>query len=89
MTASLRIGFVGAGAIISELPGMRSPEAALAELAYRQARDRLLPLLLDCGSGRELIERGCEADVHLAAALNVSANAPRLVAGAYQAGPSA
>lgn len=78
--------WLGAGAIIHGLPGARSPEAALAEAAYLEARDHLPAVLLACGSGLELIERGCEADVQLAAALNVSAIAPRLVAGAYQAG---
>lgn len=78
--------WLGAGAIIHSLPGARSPEAALAEAAFIEARERLPQLLWACGSGRELIERGCEADVSLAAALNVSASAPRLVAGAYQAG---
>ncbi len=77
--------WLGAGAVIHSLPGRRSPEAALAETAFLQARDQMSTLLLACGSGLELVERGCAEDVALAAALNVSAPAPRLVAGAYQA----
>ena len=78
--------WLGAGALIHGLPGARSPEAALAESAYLQARERLLEVLLACGSGRELVARACAEDVALAAALDVSPVAPRLVAGAYQAG---
>jgi 2-phosphosulfolactate phosphatase len=77
--------WLGAGAVVSALPGPRSPEAALAEAAFQQARADVLSVLLACGSGRELIARGCREDVLLAAALNVSTAVPRLVAGAYQA----
>jgi len=72
--------------VIHSLPGLRSPEAASAERAFLDARDQLSPMLLACGSGLELVARGCAEDVALAAALHVSAHAPRLVAGAYQAG---
>jgi len=40
-------------------------------------------LLLQCGSGKELIERGYKQDVLLAAELNVSTCAPILKDGAY------
>jgi 2-phosphosulfolactate phosphatase len=40
-------------------------------------------MLKQCGSGRELIERGFEQDVEIASELDVSESAPTLVDGAY------
>lgn len=77
--------WLGAGAVIHGLPGPRSPEAAAAEAAFLHARSSLLELLRASGSGQELVERGCAADVALAAELNVSVTAPRLLDGAYRA----
>ena len=77
---------IGAGAILDRLPGRRSPEAELAVVAFRAARDRLPAFLLACSSGREHAAKGTEGDVTLAAQLDVSDFAPRLVAGAYVAG---
>ncbi len=85
---SLRPGaedWLGAGAIIHGLPGRRSPDAALAEAGFLAGRDDLLGLLQSCASGQELIERGCAPDVRLAAELDVSRIAPRLMDGAFQA----
>jgi 2-phosphosulfolactate phosphatase len=76
---------IGAGAVIAALPGTRSPDAALAVAAFERFRDHLPQALRQCGSGRELIERGCELDVDLAAALDCSATVPRLVDGALRA----
>jgi 2-phosphosulfolactate phosphatase len=73
-----------AGAIISQLSGRRSPEASAALAAFRAAQAEIEQMIRQCGSGQELIERGFEADVTLAAALNVSQCAPLLVAGAYR-----
>ena len=42
-------------------------------------------MLAATGSGRELIARGYAIDVELAAALDTSACAPRLAAGAFVA----
>lgn len=75
--------WIGAGAIIAHLPGSRSPEAELALAAFRAVRGRLPAFLEGCSSGRELIARGTAADLGLAAQLNVSDFAPRLVDGAY------
>ena len=77
---------IGAGAILERLPGRRSPEAELAVAAFRATRNRLPAFLLACSSGREHAGKGTEGDVSLAAQLNVSDFAPRLVAGAYVAG---
>lgn len=86
---SLRPSFedlIGAGAIINYLDGNCSPEAQAARSAFRAAEDNLETLLLQCVSGKELIERGYKEDVLLAAELNVSACVPALQDGAYRAG---
>lgn len=75
--------WIGAGAIIAQLVGTRSPEAALAEHAFLAARSELMAYLQRCGSGRELIGRGFAADVALAGAYNESSSAPILSNAAY------
>jgi 2-phosphosulfolactate phosphatase len=79
--------WLGAGALVRRLPGPWSPEAQTAALAFDAGRAQLSDLLAHCSSGRELIERGCAADVELAAAYGVSAAVPRLVDGAYTHAP--
>jgi 2-phosphosulfolactate phosphatase len=74
---------VGAGAIISQLPGACSPEAELAAVTFLHFQNNLSACLKECGSGRELIGRGFEADVDLAAAMDASGAAPILKNGAY------
>jgi 2-phosphosulfolactate phosphatase len=71
---------LGAAAIAAEL-GDRSPEAELAVTQFRAVADRLPELLAAVSSGRELIADGFADDVVLAAALNTSSTAPRLVDG--------
>jgi 2-phosphosulfolactate phosphatase len=68
----------GAGAILARLRGSLSPEASVAAAAFAHAEGRLGALLADCASGRELLSRGFEADVRLAAALDASPVAPEL-----------
>jgi 2-phosphosulfolactate phosphatase len=75
---------VGAGAIIHQLSGPKSPEAALAEAAYLSVRHSLPAVLRSCSSGRELIERGYPQDVEIAAELNTSSCVPTLENGAYR-----
>jgi len=85
---SLRAAFedlVGAGAIIHHLRGKCSPEAQAARAAYRGAKANLATLLLQCSSGKELIERGYKQDVVIAAELDVSKCVPMLREGAYHA----
>ena len=55
-----------------------SPEARVAVAAFAEARDSLPATLADCGSGRELIDRGSGPDVGLAAALDASTIVPTL-----------
>ncbi len=77
--------WIGAGAIISHLAGPHSPEAVAALAAFRAVAPEIPALLRACGSGRELIERGFEGDVALAAELDTSDNVPVLVNGGYVA----
>src|SRR5262249_14162707 len=83
---SLRPAFedwICAGAIISHLAGDLSPEAGSALAAYLNVKSQLRHSLMQCGSGRELIERGFESDVEIASELDVSECAPTLVDNAY------
>lgn len=76
---SLRPAFedlIGAGAVLSHLTGNASPDAIAAVAAFQAASPNLEAMLKQCGSGVELIERGFEKDVELAAALDVSACVP-------------
>ena len=70
--------WLGAGAVLSELPGARSPEAELAVAGFERFRGSLKDALFQCGSGQELVLRGFAADVELASQFDVSATAPRL-----------
>ncbi len=75
---------IGAGAILSYLPGRLSPEAASAVAAFQAARPRLGEHLRQCASGQELIERGFADDVRLASELDVGDAAPILTGGAFR-----
>jgi 2-phosphosulfolactate phosphatase len=67
---------LGAGAILSRLPGPRSPEAEWAVAAFERYRDNLVRVLDGCASGRELDERGHHEDKFIAGVLDVSACVP-------------
>jgi 2-phosphosulfolactate phosphatase len=62
--------YLGAGAILHGIDADLSPEARLCASAFEASKHQLLPLLLDCGSGRELLARGDRSSVELAAALD-------------------
>lgn len=74
---------IGAGAVIAELTGTRSPEAQAACDAFSGAGIDICKRLAACSSGRELIERGFACDVELAAALGVSTCVPLLSGKAF------
>lgn len=74
---------LGAGAIVSHLTGSLSPESKAAWSVYRCLKETLFEEIKNCGSGRELIERGFEKDVYLASALNVSNTVPLLTENRY------
>lgn len=75
--------WLAAGAILAALPGVKSPEAVAAMAAFEAHRDRLPAVLAATGSGRELIGKGYAVDVEIAAELDESRCAPRLVGGAF------
>ncbi|WP_308639757.1 2-phosphosulfolactate phosphatase [Paenibacillus silvisoli] len=75
---------IAAGAILSRFnPKSLSPEARIAVGAFKQAEQDLPAVLLECSSGRELIEKGYEQDVRIASELNVSPIVPIYHNGAY------
>jgi 2-phosphosulfolactate phosphatase len=77
---------LGAGAIISALPGSRSPEARVAEAAFLSLRGEIADLIADSGSGRELAAYGYAADVVHASRLDRYAAVPRLHADGWLRG---
>ena len=68
---------LGAGAILSWLPGPRSPEAEAAITIFERYRDNLVMTLDACGSGRELDGRGHQDDKFIAGELDASGCVPR------------
>lgn len=88
-TASLRVALedlIGAGAILSALsPANPSPEAMAAIAVFAAAKETLPAFLARCASGQELTGWGLTGDVEMAAALDASRAAPRLVDGAFVA----
>lgn len=75
--------WLGAGAILSHLHGLASPEARAAVAAFRGSKDELPAAIRACASARELIDRGFAEDVEIAAAVQARAAAPRLRDGAF------
>lgn len=75
---------LGAGAIIAQLSGSKSPEALMAMAAFAGVVDQLFAVIDDSTSGKELKARGFAEDNRLAAALNVSNAVPRLSDGCYR-----
>lgn len=76
--------WIGAGAIINQLNGQLSPEASAALAVFRSTQSQVETVIRRSSSGKELIERGFEADISLATALNASHCVPLLVNGAYR-----
>lgn len=79
---------IGAGAVIAHLGGNPSPEALSAVAAFDAVRSDLFHALRDCSSGREMMQRGYDQDVALAAELNAERSVPLLVQRAFRAAPS-
>lgn len=74
---------IGAGAIINELDGQRSPEAAVAEMAYLSVIGEVEERMMATVSGRELVEAGFSDDIRLACEENADIVAARLVNGVF------
>lgn len=74
---------IGAGAILSYLNGRLSPEAKAAVAVFHSFKDHLVTALKKCISGKELIAKGFETDVELAAELNTSSCVPLFTNNAY------
>ena len=70
--------WLGAGAILRWLPGSRSPEAESAVALFERHREGLVATLDQCGSGRELDERGHDKDKFIAGQLDVSSCVARV-----------
>ncbi len=85
MILGIPIPLQGGEDVNSSLEGNKLPEAEAAAIAFQGVQHQLKSLLQQCGSGQELIERGFEQDVELAAELNISDSVPALVDGAYSA----
>ena len=77
--------WIGAGAVISQLKGNLTPEAALAKESFTSSENGIKEVILNSVSGRELVEKGFEEDVHLASELNLSECVPILKDGYYSA----
>lgn len=79
---------MGAGALLSGLVALGgrhpSPEAAAAIAAF-DATASVPDAVRGCGSGIELTERGFDADVEIAAEMDVSPTVPVMIDGAFTA----
>ena len=77
----------GAGAVLAALVDLGvdglSPEARVAEAAYRAVEPDLATAVTACASGRELVDGGFEEDVAIARELDVTDRVPVLSAGAF------
>jgi 2-phosphosulfolactate phosphatase len=69
---------IGAGAVLRELPGKRSPEAELAVAVFERFRHDLHDAITGSASGRELVARGFIRDIELAAEYSSSSAVPVL-----------
>lgn len=70
--------YLGTGLILSKLEGKKSPEAEVCLNAFHNLEKKINELIWDCGSGRELRERGFEDDVRHSSRINVYQTVPML-----------
>jgi 2-phosphosulfolactate phosphatase len=83
---SLRPGledWLAAGAIISMMPGTKSPEASAAAATFEAMRGDLENVLKNTSSGQELLQKGRHDDPEIVAQIDCSDCVPRLIDGAY------
>jgi 2-phosphosulfolactate phosphatase len=74
---------LGAGAILRRLRGSRSPEAEAAIALFERHCQTLVDALAQCGSGRELHDRGHDRDKFIAGQLDASTCVPRFNGSAF------
>jgi 2-phosphosulfolactate phosphatase len=74
---------LGAGAVITGLDGVRSPEAQAAVAAWSDAAGRVTEAVVASASGRELLARGWDQDLRYALQVNASTAVPVLRQGAF------
>lgn len=79
--------YLGAGAILSCLDGEKSPEAEVCIGAFQSVRDKVKELIWECGSGRELREKGFKEDVVHCSRLNIYQTVPILNKDHFEAAP--
>jgi 2-phosphosulfolactate phosphatase len=70
--------YLGAGAILSNLEGEKSPEAEVCIGAFNHSKEKISEIIWGCGSGRELRQKGFEADVSHCSNLNAYETVPLL-----------
>ena len=77
----------GAGAVLAALVDLGvdglSPEARVAQSAYRTVEADIAAAVTACASGQELVDGGFEQDVAIAGQLDVTDRVPVLTAGAF------
>jgi 2-phosphosulfolactate phosphatase len=75
--------YLGAGAVLSAVPGDRSPEARMAGKAWEAARDDISATIANCVSGREATARGWSRDLEFACDVGASETVPMLQRGGF------
>lgn len=71
--------YLGAGAILELLDGTKSPEAKVCISAYKNSKSELKELILDSGSGRELVQMGFLEDVEFSSQVDTFEEVPFLI----------
>lgn len=71
--------YLGAGAILDQLKGSKSPEAEVCVNAFQNSKHQIERLIWNSGSGKELRQRGFENDVIHCSRLNVYSAASKLL----------
>ncbi|WP_088070944.1 2-phosphosulfolactate phosphatase [Gottfriedia luciferensis] len=62
--------YLGAGAILNELEGTKSPEVEVCLGAFLYSKHKIKELIWECGSGRELRMKGFKEDVKHCSQIN-------------------
>lgn len=78
--------YLGAGAILCALRGRGSPEANVCAAAFQASMPTIERILWECGSGRELRERGQAEDVEYCARVDITDAVPIMRDGGFFAG---